>query len=315
MSLWLSPVILEGVASNDDVSVPDGQAARGPDRIIVPLDGGQLAERAISVAVALAARASLPITLVTVLSEHDLEENATVYLEARKAELAGMRIDHDVLRGMPVANTLVEFLQRHLGALVCCSTHARLDATKLMLGSVAEELVRRSPVPVVLVGPRVELPAPDSSYEDVVVCVENESSRRLVPYVRDLSTALGLSRSLMQVVGPDYGATTPQGGERRSALLESLSDTFAADGGKAEWELVEDRAVPQAITAFARERSAPLLAFTSRRRYPEERYEPSSITVAVAGIANCPLLVVGPGVSVGPTGHVVTGPDAMESHR
>lgn len=300
-ALVVSAVILDGVAS-DDVSIPGAQMAKAPSRIIVPLDGGQLAERAIPVAISLAARAPLPISLVTVLSEHDLDDNATVYLESRKAELPGLRVDLVLLRGMPVAETLVQYLHREPQAVVCCSTHARLETTVRRLGSVAEELVRRSPVPVVLVGPRVDLPQPGVPYEEVVVCIEDESAGRVVPCIRNLAAALALSPSLMQVVEPAYGAATPEHDARRSALVESLGKDLAPDTDEVSWELVEDRTVTQAIAAFARHRRTPLLAFASRQRSPEERYGASSVTVAVAGIASCPLLVIGPSVSVGQIG-------------
>ena len=234
-------------------------AATTHTRIIVPLDGGPVAERAIPVATALAAQAALPITLVTVLSDSDVEDNAKAYLRARMAEIPALQVDVDVLRGMPAAHTLVEYFHRHPRSLVCCSTHARLDSKRFMLGSVAEELVRRAPVPVVLVGPRADLPGPDDRYTEVVVCAEDDTVRRVVSSVRDLSGELNLKPSVVQVVEPSYGARRTQG-EHRSPLLDGVSQAFAADGIKVDSALVEDRNVPLAVVTFARERSAPLLA-------------------------------------------------------
>jgi nucleotide-binding universal stress UspA family protein len=264
-------------------------------RIIVPLDGGPVAEQAIPVASVLAAHTGVPITLVTVLSDHDLEDNATVYLEARAAQIQGPRVDIEVLHGMPAGDTLVEYVEGHPGALICCSTHARLDAKRFMLGSVAEELVRRSPAPVILVGPRAARPEPDGGYDEIIICAEDESARRVVPYARIL-TAAGLHPSLLQVVEPSYGARRPEG-PHQSALLADLHGEFAEDS-KVDAELVEDRNVPLTIATVARRRSAPILALSSRPRYSGERYEESSVTVAIARIADCPVLVVGPSVPV-----------------
>ena len=147
------------------------------NRIIVPLDGGPVAEQAIPVASVLAAQAGLPVTLVTVLSDHDPKENAAFYLEARSAEVRGLGVHCEVLHGMPAGDPLVDYVQGHPGSIVCCSTHARVDARKFMLGSVAEELVRRSPAPVMLVGPRAALPEPDGRYDEIVICAEDESAR------------------------------------------------------------------------------------------------------------------------------------------
>jgi nucleotide-binding universal stress UspA family protein len=265
-------------------------------RVIVPLDGGPVAEKAIPVAAALAGQAGLPVTLVTVLSEDDLEDNALVYLKARAEELSDLVVDYDVLRGMPVVNPLVEYFHRHPGSVVCCSTHASLDSKAFGLGSVAEELVRRSPVPVVLVGPLATPPRADERYHDVVVCAEDESAHRLVRSVCDVSVALGLHPSLLQVTEPSFGAVPQHVGAQRSVLLTSLSDAFGEHGIVVDSKLIEDRNVPLAITTLARRRVAPLLALSSRRRYPEEPYEENSVTVAIARLASCPVLVVGPAV-------------------
>jgi nucleotide-binding universal stress UspA family protein len=266
-------------------------------RIIVPLDGGQVAERAIPVAAALAAPGSFPLTFVTVLSESDMEDNAATYLKAQADALPGRQVEYDVLWRLPAVDTLVEYLHHHPDSLVCCSTHARLDSTTSRLGSVAEALVRRAPVPVLLVGPQTELPGPEDRYEDLVVCVEDDSAYRLVPCVRALSESLALHPTLLQVSEPSYGAgrsaENPQ-----TALLASLSREFAVNGEEAAWELIEDRNVPLAITTFSRQRATPLLALSSRRRYPEERYEDASVTVAIARLTSSPVLVVGPAVTV-----------------
>ena len=80
-------------------------------------------------------------------------------------------------------------------------------------------------------------------------------------------------------------------------MLAELSGDFAEDD-KVDSELVEDRNVPLAIATIARRRSAPILALSSRPRYPEEHYQESSVTVAIARVADCPVLVVGPSVSM-----------------
>ena len=265
--------------------------------IIVPLDGGQVAERAIPVAAALAAPGSFSLRFVTVLSDSDMEDNAATYLKAQAEAMPGPQVEREVLWRLPAVDTLVEFLHDHPDSLVCCSTHARLDSTTSRLGSVAEELVRRAPVPVVLVGPQAEIPGPEDRYKNVVVCVEDESAYRLVPCVRDLSESLDLQPTLLQVSEPTYGAgrsaESPQ-----IALLSSLSRELAVNGVEPAWELIEDRNVPLAITTFSRQRATPLLALSSRRRYPEERYEEASVTVAIARLASSPVLVVGPAVTV-----------------
>jgi nucleotide-binding universal stress UspA family protein len=256
-----------------------------------------VAERAIPVAAALAEQAGLHLSLITVLSEDDVDINATGYLKGLATQWTATPVTYEVLHGMPAVDPLVEHLRRHPGSLVCCSTHARADAPAFRLGSVAEELVRRSPVPVILVGPSADPPALRSRYDHVVVCVDAEPAHRLVSCVRDLTSTFGLDARLLEVIEPSYGAGRSDKGPRFE-LLEELSRQLAVDGMAAELDFLEDRNVPLAITTFAHRHQPALLALSSRRRYPEERYEETSVTVAIARLASCPVLVVGPAVEV-----------------
>ncbi len=151
-----------------DESVPSQLALR---RIVVPLDGSARAEQALPVARELATRLDIPVHLVTVLdtsgimpleiavaaiTAERLEERLIQMFTAAESHLAracehlgdaGIEITTDVLRGAPglaIPNAAQP------GDLIVMTTHGRSGPARWLLGSVAEAVVRRSTVPVLL---------------------------------------------------------------------------------------------------------------------------------------------------------------------
>jgi len=54
-----------------------------------------------------------------------------------------------------VARVLREFVQNHAADLVVVGTSSRAGLGKVLLGSIAEEIIREAPCPVLTVGPQV----------------------------------------------------------------------------------------------------------------------------------------------------------------
>jgi len=143
-------------------------------KILVALDREAGAEVALPVAVDLAKSDGTVIRLVYVAptpsaivaegrviayadQESDrLQHIGMVYLREAAHQLAGLPVEYAVRFGEPAEEILEE--AREFGAdLVVMATHGRSGVARLMLGSVAEAVLRRSEVPVVLV--RHGLPA------------------------------------------------------------------------------------------------------------------------------------------------------------
>jgi len=141
-------------------------------RILVPLDGSNVAEEALGQAKELAHTLNVPIHLVRVvdtyraqaipatgmaldysmlaeLAEEEVED-AKTYMQASvdslKAE--GLTADGDVLQG-PIAQQIVDAAAA--GDMIVMSSHGRTGIKRWFLGSVAEEVIRRANVPVLLV--------------------------------------------------------------------------------------------------------------------------------------------------------------------
>jgi nucleotide-binding universal stress UspA family protein len=263
------------------------------DELIVALDGSPTSERALPVAMTLASQSTRPLSLVTV-SGSRYPRYETAYLRSRAAELRGVPVAVEVLNGGSAADALVDHLYRHEHALLVMSTHARTAIGELLLGSAAEGVVRHSPRPVVLVGPRCRLPQDDEWYSDLLVCVDDcDGAQRLLPVTRAVIASLATRPTVYEVVEP-----LPAGPEaissRQSSHAHWLAGELDAGGIRAAWGVGHDVLPDRAILSLAETLDRPLITLATRGRPPSGRFAATSTTVAVVREATCPVVVAGP---------------------
>lgn len=84
-----------------------------------------------------------------------LEEGAQEGMQRVDAQLAGVPHETMLVRAESVWSPVEHELDESEIDLVVLGTHGRTGATKLLLGSVAEEIFRRASVPVLTIGPSV----------------------------------------------------------------------------------------------------------------------------------------------------------------
>lgn len=140
--------------------------------ILVPLDGSDLAEHVLPHVCALAASSGASIVLLRVPAEpiydylppdpqlaselrRDVETGAQVYLDevaARLAEL-GLSVTTKVAGGGPIHEAILDVAREHGVDLIAMSTHGRSGIARMVIGSVADQVVRHSPMPVLLIRP------------------------------------------------------------------------------------------------------------------------------------------------------------------
>ncbi len=92
---------------------------------------------------------------LTVAAIEAEEEGAKVEMQAVESQLAGLAHESVVERGVGVWDGVEQSIRDLHIDLVVLGTHGRTRAEKFLLGSVAEEIFRRSPVPVLTIGPGV----------------------------------------------------------------------------------------------------------------------------------------------------------------
>jgi len=139
-------------------------------RILVPLDGSELAELALQQALPLCSGAGeivllqvirLPLPVMTpdvgmtmpMVDMDDMFDEAMAYLNGWVEELAdkGVQAVAAVVEGDNVADSIVDYAKQHDIALIVQSTHGRGGFSRLVFGSVAEGVLRQTPCPVMFI--------------------------------------------------------------------------------------------------------------------------------------------------------------------
>jgi nucleotide-binding universal stress UspA family protein len=135
--------------------------------ILVPLDGSLIAEAALTPAVELARKAGATLVLLRAAEAHalpmaDLIEaqvhvmrEAQGYLEAVRTRLlaAGIgAVEVSAWYGPPV-EAIVETARYRHADLIVMSSHGRSGVSRLLLGSVAESVLRATAAPILLIRP------------------------------------------------------------------------------------------------------------------------------------------------------------------
>lgn len=141
-------------------------------KILVPTDFSAHSKEAQAWAVELARRYEASLTLIHVYQPisyalpegyvlpsanllADLEVSLGRALDGAKQALeasSGLRVDNALMQGVPYVE-IVRFAREGSYDLIVLSTHGRTGLRHVLLGSVAEKVVRKAPCPVLTVRP------------------------------------------------------------------------------------------------------------------------------------------------------------------
>jgi nucleotide-binding universal stress UspA family protein len=217
--------------------------------ILLPLDGSALSARAMPFAKRLAqaggvrlivVRAHLPVdddlSLRLEYPGLSLVERAEVERRAAEAEFQltvdglrndGLEVESHFVEGV-AADVIFDTAEATRANLIVMSTHGHGGLGRWLYGSVADEVLRRMPVPVLLVSAVCTQTAwAENKPARVVVPLDGSSlaSEALRP-ARDLATALGGEMLLLAVVEPT--AVYPDGYLERSIDLRAVETQRAS---------------------------------------------------------------------------------------
>jgi len=143
-------------------------------KILVPLDGSELAECALSHVINLAkGGAAGEVTLLNVVNvpipgrgeyagridinaiRESLFMESRTYLAGVESQLAseGITVKMESLEGNRPAETISDYAQKNGMDMIVIATHGYTGLKKLMLGSIALEVLHDSHVPILLIRP------------------------------------------------------------------------------------------------------------------------------------------------------------------
>jgi nucleotide-binding universal stress UspA family protein len=293
--------------------------------ILVPLDGSSVAEQALPVAVAIAERAHCKIKLVLVHQpllgiepgpaytkmELAMEKANRDYLRsvvARYRERLGRTLSSAVLEG-PIAATLARYGRELSADLLVMTSHGRGGIRRAWLGSVADQLIRTSEVPILIVQAQEREQGRAVNLGEMMVPLDGSPLAEAV-----LEPVVALARlwdaeiSLIQVVSPvvltsDPLLPFPNGyydqimQMRREAAQDYIRDVaerLREAGVKASGVAVMGGGVAETLLDLARPDRVGLIATATHGRGGVRRLVLGSVADKLVRGAGVPVLVVRP---------------------
>lgn len=144
---------------------------------------------------------------------------------AKTLDTLGVSYDTDVVQGNP-APTIVDYAERYDQDLVVVATHGREGASRYLIGSVSEKVVRLSSVPVLTarMQPDETLEFP---YENILIPTDGSTAAtHAAEHVVELAASLDATVHVLSVVddsalGPDVRSTI-SGKESEQAATDAV---------------------------------------------------------------------------------------------
>ncbi|HET9016236.1 MAG TPA: universal stress protein [Thermomicrobiaceae bacterium] len=170
------------------------------ETVVVPLDGSDLAEAALPVGRAIAARAGAALRLVRVL---DLGRTAEAQRQAEQALWeSARRADVEARLKVRVGDAAEEILREAAALpapLVVMTTHGRSGLGRWLIGSVADRVVRGGTAPVLLLRSGVSLDGETGTRRLLVPLDGSALAEDALPIAQALARAFGAELHLARV--------------------------------------------------------------------------------------------------------------------
>jgi nucleotide-binding universal stress UspA family protein len=212
--------------------------------LVVPLDGSAFAEHALPFAASIARRAGATLQVVQAhvpvaafyggieqiggltldATVREIESTYRDDIVRRLAECLPVPASHTLVNG-PIADTLYEHAVGAAADLVVMATHGRGPWSRFWLGSVADRLVRRLPMPILLVRPQEQTAnlAQDQVIRRILVPLDgSDLAERVLGPAIALGSLMQAEYMLLQVVQPMSIAGYDTTNRRVSGINESL---------------------------------------------------------------------------------------------
>jgi len=314
--------------------------------ILVPLDGSTFGEHALGLALGIAQRAGASLHLAHVHApitaiyggemggdmnlDAALRTNECNYLEEVVERLKGVTsvpITSTVLDG-PTAEGLLSHSQAISANLIVMTTHGRGMVSKLWLGSVADQLVRQSTIPLLLVHPdegTADLSAQAVPRHVLIPLDGTPFAEEIMRSALALGNLADAHYTLLRVIKPAMivGARTAGAGGNEYArslvhqvqklqeelqaeawnYLKKTAAELQARGLRVKAQVVAHEQPAAAILDYARSHAVDLVAMQTHGRRGLMQLFVGSVADKVLRGANLPLLVQRPQEAKAPRKH------------
>ena len=289
------------------------------DDILVARDFSSVSDRALRYGLSLAARTGATLHVLHAEVLHDAEDGSAPGdgIGALRAEIAGteavsaaaldaVSVVEVTRRDVSPAPAVLRYADEENVDLIALGTHGRRGPSRILLGSVAEEVVRRAEQPVLTVRGEDEggRTLPVGLQDRILVPIDfSEHSREALRTAAEWAGLYDARIDVLHVVEEDLHPAFYVGGVRsvydvepdlddkvRAKLNDFVSETID-DGDDVEAHVRTDSA-PSAIAEFVEANGVDLVTLSTHGRTGLERFLLGSVTEKVVRHVRCPVLTV-----------------------
>lgn len=266
-----------------------------PKSVLVPLDGSDVASRALPVGTDLARGLSAELILMTTTQTVRADRMIRpVWLDDAAASVHGPPVRTEFVDDHPADLAIRRAAQAAPDAAVCMATHGRGALGTAILGSVAQDVVRSVELPVVLVGPHVEnWSGLDQAMPNhaMVVCHDgSDAASAIIPVAAKWAKQLGTPVVLVHVFHP----LDLESAHAPTAAVDPVVDELRADLDDVDLRIYRDSYPVGVILELARTLPASMIALSTHGRTGLARATLGSVAASLVHASLCPVLLVRP---------------------
>jgi nucleotide-binding universal stress UspA family protein len=202
--------------------------------------------------------------------------------------------------GPAAAAAILDYAKEHDIDLIVMGTHGRRGIDRLLAGSVAEEVVRLSPCPVLTLCGDKE-PVPRRAVRTILVPIDfSEHSRAALRYAGELAKVYDARMEALHVIEEDilptvYGldAVAPATEQVKADAARALQDLIAEEGDVEQVTATVMVGHPAAeVLAYAKAHRADLIVIATHGRTGLQHFLMGSVAEKVVRRAPCPVFTV-----------------------
>ena len=196
-----------------------------------------------------------------------------------------------VLASGTIRDEMPKIIRENKIDLFVAGTRGRTVLSKMLLGSVVEEICRVATCPILTVGQGLAIRTEDSFRNILFATNLSEMSKKALPYIALLAGKFGSRLTVLHVM-PEDVAAAPDAKEATESTRKTMMNAFdAALGGFQPEYVVAFGNTAETVLRVAREKQAGLVALGIRNAFRPGILRERTAYRIMAG-AHCPVLTV-----------------------
>lgn len=298
-------------------------------RILFPTDFSECALQAFNYALDLAKRFNAELHVLHAIVNHsyagyfspdqeqlykNLRKNAEHLMDGlfEDCTIDNIKVEKLYFPALSASSMILDYADQSQVDLIIMGTHGRQGLSHLMLGSVAENIIRTAKCPVLTIGKASSQGAEQTSknfevkIKNILVPIDfSDHSRKSLNYAVELARLYNAKLQLLHIIDTpiyptfyvvDQLATTSIASNIKTRVLDNLSTLLKSVGDEkidSEIYAIEGRAAMD-IVKFATENNSDLIVIATHGLTGVERFLLGSVTEKVVRIAKSPVFTVKP---------------------